>query len=926
MKKIYCVTLLVLLCRIAISQTWSQRIIQFSSTQVYTDQTTTVLDYDDDGNPDILYGNNNLRELFLLRNNDDHILQLEQLADSFYNVLYLHGFEYNNDGLDDFIIACETETTDSETFFLAIHQPDHSFQWYFMGYAPYEGLQSMFTLDLDDDGDMDVVYDDYANSNVIWLLTNNGDNTFTQSMISYTGQPTRLYGVEDLDLDGDKDLMTAYYSFSSGNFVLVAQENTGGMNFIAHESLNLPGAGDGSVLDTNDDGYPDLVLASHFNSGNTIIIENNGDWTFANSSISLSISNYAYIGIGLDYDSDGDTDFFASDNEQLLLMKQNPNGTFVSQVVGDGYIGDMDAYLDIDGDGFQDIISNNIEIWKRANNNFQRVFDNYLHANGIPLVIDMGPDLNPDVIVSGPAGQVSYFQQRYDEKMEYATDQFLTGANVSFSTSVREFLSYDKDNDGDLDLLCQVADYIYWLVNNNGTFTQSTVATGVNGLSMWVGDLDNDGKHDILFHVSPLKRWEWNGNSYVATNFNFDPTSDYEVMDVDGDSDLDILYFGYDINTFNTTVNYMKNNNGSFSSVYCVTLLDYFTSQQSDLGIQAPLEHADMDGDGDEDLVFGSTNADYLGWLRNEGSDLFTPIIISEDFSDIAALALGDIDSDGDMDIATSYGNDSNLQLFYNDGVGNFSLQPVTAIVSAPKYVIIKDMDNDGDNDILYNSVVNRRIGWLQNDSINCPRSYAVEEAHICPLTDYEFGGEFISEPGFYTDTITSISGCDSVRVLFLDVFDLPNITISQNGNTITANSGFASYQWLLNDVVLENETSNTMNVGPYGIGEYQVVCIDENGCSNFSTINITTIIGIDENIETNASVWPVPFEDVLFIQPGSLVVKETQIVDQTGRVVYTGTNSGLQTINTADLPSGVYRVILTSNNGTRKHLSAIKK
>jgi hypothetical protein len=213
--------------------------VQYKSTQSNTLEVSTLIDIDNDGYEDILIGNNNLRELYLLRNNAEGILQLELLTDTLYGVLWLHTLEYNNDGMDDLVIAAST--TQGDEFYLCINQGNGVFDWNYMGYAPYEGLQSMYADDYDNDGDIDIIYDDFANSNAIWQFINNGDETFTQTFISYTGQPTKIFGVTDFDLDGDKDLLTTYLNFSLNSFVLVCEENIGNMEFIRHEGPALPG-------------------------------------------------------------------------------------------------------------------------------------------------------------------------------------------------------------------------------------------------------------------------------------------------------------------------------------------------------------------------------------------------------------------------------------------------------------------------------------------------------------------------------------------------------------------------------------------------------------------------------------------------------------------------------------------------------------
>lgn len=927
MKKfLFSTSLLVITCSVY-SQTWTHRILQsvFSSSGTY--KTVTMLDYDGDGTKDLLSGNTFNKELLLYRNNSSHFFQLEILTDTLYSVKWLHGFDYNNDGLEDYVISANTASLD-EGIWIAVHQADHSYQWLYVGYPVYEGFQDMYTLDMDGDNDIDIVFDDYANSNVIWIITNNGDDTFTQDMISYTGQPTRLYGIEDLDQDGDLDMITSYYSFTQSAFVLVTQENNGNMQFTAHENFTLTGPGNSVTGDFDGDGLVDLLHAPQQANGSTKLYVNNGDLTFTPSSQALGLTNYALFGPSIDFENDGDIDFIVTNDGQVLLMKQNPNGSYTSQVLVDEYFSAIEYFEDINQDGYKDLIATSIDIWYGTDSPyvFELEYTSYNTASGPMGIGNLTNDNNPDVVLGGHNGLVTIFNQRYDELIEHNYSLSLTGANITFSTQMKDIIPFDREGDGDMDILCAIANYIFWLVNNDGVYTQVTVSTDANGYNMWVGDLDNDGKHDILYYTDNLNRWEWTGASYTNTNFGNNGGSNYEVMDCDNDGDSDILYFGYDANS-NNLVNYLKNNNGTFTNVNCIVIEDYLPDVQAYPGNQPPMTHADIDNDGDDDLIYAATSSYYVACIRNEGNDEFTPYIVNDQFESIynfMGLAAGDLDNDGDVDIVATIGDNSMMQLLMNDGTGNFIPQEMPLVVAAPRYIQIRDMDNDEDNDIAFFSPAHARLEWLKNGTNSCEREYSQEEVSICPGTEFFFDGTLISEEGLYADTLQAASGCDSIHVLMLDIFSLSNINITQNVNMLTAPNGFDSYQWLLNNEVLADESNNTLHVAPYGIGTYTVIAIDNNGCSNTESFNVNNIVGIHETDFVPASIWPVPFDDVLNINFGSIHPKEITLTDLTGRTILKQ-NAVSNYLNTAEITSGHYHLIITDVDG-RRHIMSIMK
>ena len=913
----------VFICLVAstgIAQDWTQRMVQYKSTQSNTLEVSTLIDFDNDGYEDILIGNNNLRELYLLRNNAEGILQLELLTDTLYGVLWLHTLEYNNDGMDDLVIAAST--TQGDEFYLCINQGNGVFDWNYMGYAPYEGLQSMYADDYDNDGDIDIIYDDFANSNAIWQFINNGDETFTQTFISYTGQPTKIFGVTDFDLDGDKDLLTTYLNFSLNSFVLVCEENIGNMEFIRHEGPALPGVTHGVVGNFTSDELPDLILSSFVGNGEVVFYQNDGACEFSESNVSLPFSTFSVISVTNDYDNDGDDDFFATYGMELKLIKQNANNSFSAQtLVDENFYNYPSAFVDMNNDGLRDLLNPQSYIWYKNGNTFTNDYSRFNYSINKTILGQFTPDGNPDFAVGGIGGKITLYNQRFDEKMEYLVEHPITGANITSTTNFRDMTSFDRDGDGDDDILCSIADYLFWLVNEGGSFTQQSINNNIQGSRLWIGDLDNDNRHDILLYSDQLKRWEWNpnGNNYNSSNMSTDAWPDYTVFDVDGDDDVDIMYFGYDINTGNTTLEYLKNNNGSYTTEQILILDDYFTSLQSNLGPNPPIVPADMDGDGDIDVVFGSENEDYVAWLRNNGDSDFTPIILYEEMYYFFSLAVGDCDNDGDADIVASINEDERLVILRNEGEGNFVTDELTPITNGPRALHIRDMDNDGDNDIAYASPINYRIGWLENGIFDCDRSYSSEEFSICTEDSLLFGDIYVSNPGLYSDTLTAFSGCDSVHVLLLGLLPVESISLNQSGNLLTASNGYDNYGWSLNGEIISGETSNTIDAADYGTGDYSVTAEDENGCNTaIASITMSTIISVYDNEIGNLVIWPIPCNDLINISSEGNFILEVQIHDLTGKLVLTAKQTVTSQIDVSQLSNGIYQVTVIDEFGTR--------
>ena len=86
---------------------------------------------------------------------------------------------------------------------------------------------------------------------------------------------------------------------------------------------------------------------------------------------------------------------------------------------------------------------------------------------------------------------------------------------------------------------------------------------------------------------------------------------------------------------------------------------------------------------------------------------------------------------------------------------------------------------------------------------------------------------------GTYLDTLTTVSGCDSIITINLTV-NTVDVSITSALPIITANATGASYQWLdcYNNTVLTGETDQSLNVTANGLYAVEVT---QNGCTDTS-------------------------------------------------------------------------------------------
>jgi len=147
-----------------------------------------------------------------------------------------------------------------------------------------------------------------------------------------------------------------------------------------------------------------------------------------------------------------------------------------------------------------------------------------------------------------------------------------------------------------------------------------------------------------------------------------------------------------------------------------------FSSQRiitTEAGAASDVHAADLDGDGDPDVLSASFGDDTISWYENQGSGVFSrQRVITRDANGARSVFAADLDGDGDADVLSASWHDNKIAWYENQGGGSFSSQRViTSRAHGALSVHAADLDGDGDTDVVSASHRSARqmIAWYEN-------------------------------------------------------------------------------------------------------------------------------------------------------------------------------------------------------------------
>lgn len=298
--------------------------------------------------------------------------------------------------------------------------------------------------------------------------------------------------------------------------------------------------------------------------------------------------------------------------------------------------------------------------------------------------------------------------------VEALEDRTVPVANVFFIPTIPPTLSTgtnpvsvdvgDLNDDGRVDVV--VANYnssnvSVFLGNGDGTYqTPLTFSTGANPSSVFVGDVDGDCKLDIVTSsfstdsINVLLNTGTNGGNTVSFSSSINSSAGNKITaiakaDFNNDGFIDHIFTA---NSGNNSVSLLTyTNNGTFGNE-----LSFAVGSKP-----AALAIADLNGDNYPDVVVANQDSNNFSVLLSlPNGCVYDRQAIYDVGTSPTSIAIGDFNNDSILDVVASNKVTNNVSVLLGKGGGTFNCQTTFAVGTNPSSVAVADFNNDNNLDI----------------------------------------------------------------------------------------------------------------------------------------------------------------------------------------------------------------------------------
>jgi hypothetical protein len=566
--------------------------------------------------------------------------------------------------------------------------------------VPGSGSNSVQLVDVNGDGKLDIVSSGSTRLGA-------GDGTFGPENFFGRSNPVL---VGDLNGDGIPDLVLGKLNVGSQDDQSVTvMLGKGDGTFGPGKTYPLGGTfldlAALTLVDLNGDGHLDLaasIIAGPNNQPRIAVLLGKGDGTFAAAQSYPSRLTSFHL-VAADVNGDGHPDLITVDDaagrpSRAFVLFNRGDGSFAVQP--DDALTDSPLTVtlaDVNGDGKLDAAAVGVHI--DASTAFHIEVSlllgngdgTFAPATSFPLPAGTGADWltfadftndgKPDLLL----GANTNFGQTFELLLYPGNGDGTFGSprTLPLPAQAASFAVGDIDGDGNRDLVIGLFNgtVLIYFGHGDGSFSAPTALRPPDNVPLVaLGDLNGDGKLDLA--TADARGFLPGGSSRVSvflatpqldgsllfprTDYDAGFTNHLALGDVDHDGHLDVVTIG-SIDAQHTGVTVLLGVGDGTLKPRVVTPVVNLVGPADPF---MPLTLADMDGDGNLDLIFangGNQNRlNSVSLLLGNGDGTFAP---PRDFAvgqEPGSLAVGDLNKDGELDFVTANAQDNSLSARLN--------------------------------------------------------------------------------------------------------------------------------------------------------------------------------------------------------------------------------------------------------------------
>jgi len=490
--------------------------------------------------------------------------------------------------------------------------------------------------DIDGDDKLDVVVSSEEETDgTTWFRNPGGNAKGTWAATNVIAPDTGWKGLHSLQLadfdgDGDLDVFTAEMHGREQERVAICENANGKGDAWSVHILSRCGCHNAKVADLNGDGAPDIA-GKNYEKDKRPRIWINPNGPFHRATKKTSLGNWQRHVVTMDGAPRNGYHIFAADlnddsNVDIATgdaWYENPGhpGDNWKRHALEAGLGRIIAVFDFDGDGHQDILGGGFG-WARNDGagNF-KVLKNiaakggFIQGAAVGCFSASGRDIS--AIYTHKNGD---YIRKLNVPSNPATAEWTDQLVYDWAGKSKDIDMADIDRDEDCDIMFvgRDSDTLQWLSNNgDGTFLVHTFTQAPSPIvhRCRLADIDGDGRLDVLTG-SKGKMLHWYKQGHSATGIwkenkiagpdllNYDPLS-IDAADMDGDGDLDVITGEHSPPKPHDCRLLIFENTDGTGTAWSIHLVN--KGDEHHQGAQA----ADIDRDGDLDIIS-------VGWTHNK--------------------------------------------------------------------------------------------------------------------------------------------------------------------------------------------------------------------------------------------------------------------------------------------------------------------